>query len=125
MDQTPLERIDANDELADRTVVLHVGVRLADVVEAVDVRWAEGNLSGGDLVEVALKNVGRQVGAVATICREPHALGQVGDRIEVRHDPLVGKHPGEAHGSVDSGRCECVGQGRRADQFQSCVDAAG
>src|SRR5437773_8582371 len=83
-----VRRIDANDEFANCTVVLHVGVRLADVVEAVDVRRAEGNVSRSDLVEVGLKNVSRQVGALATVGRKPHALGQVGDRVEVRHDPL-------------------------------------
>ena len=100
-------------------------MRLANFVEAVDVRRAEGDLSRGDLVEIALKNFGRQVGAFAAVGREPHALGQVGDRVEVRHDPVVGKHPAEAHRAVDPSRCERVGQGRRANELQCCIDAAG
>src|SRR5437868_12353503 len=70
---------DADHELAEGAVVFHVGVRLTDVVEAVDVWRAERDPSRGDPVEIALKDVSGQVGAVATVRRQPHALGQVAD----------------------------------------------
>src|SRR5437667_4655331 len=97
------EVTDADDELAHRLIHLHGGVRFLDLLELVDLMDRHRESSGGDRVEITLKDALRQVAGVAAVAGETHAAGDVADGVEVRDDPLVRDHPGGADGAVDAG----------------------
>src|SRR5438876_8550410 len=85
-----------DNELARRPSVLHVGMRLGDLVERVRAVDRNGEAACRDRVEVGLEYVGGQVGGVAAVSSEPDARRDVLDRVEVRDGPLVAQHAGEA-----------------------------
>src|SRR5207245_10571370 len=111
--------MDADHELAHRLVLLHRVVRLLDLLELVELMDRRRESSGGDRVEVALKDALRQVAGVAAVAGKTYAAGDVADGVEVRHDPLVRDHPGGADGAVDPGGPQRVLQRGRADQLES------
>src|SRR3984885_9820519 len=90
-----------DDELAAGPVLLHVGVRLRDLVEPVHVADRDGGRAVGEGVQEVLQDPLREVGGVPFVRGQPHPCGQVVERVEVTHGPLVGQHPGEAHHPVD------------------------
>jgi hypothetical protein len=66
---------DADDELAGGAVVLHVAVGLWHLLQAVvDAVHGKGQPAGHDRVEDLLEGLPRQVGGVAEVARQAHAL---------------------------------------------------
>ncbi len=67
---------DADDELAGGAVVLHVVVGLRHLLQAVvDAVRGEGQPAARDRVEDLLEGLPGQVGGVAEVARQAHALG--------------------------------------------------
>ena len=105
--------------------MLHVVVRLPDLVQRVDAGWRELQLACRDLVEIASQDRRGKVHALATIGREPHTVGDVRDGIKLFHDPLVRQHPREADSPMDASSGQGIWQGRYSDELQRGVNAIG
>src|SRR6266700_3649222 len=86
----PSEAISCRDhELAADPVLLHVGVRLHDLVEPVHPADRDGGRAGGDGLEEVLQDPWREVGGGPLVRGQSHPRGQVVQRVEVTHGPLV------------------------------------
>ena len=70
-----------------------------------------------------MEGLPRQVGGVAEVACQAHALRQVLVWGEVPHRPLIGEAAAEAGCAVHAYRAQSVGQCRRADQIKGRVDA--
>src|SRR6266851_3780833 len=72
----PSQAISGRDhELAAGPVLLHVGVRLHDLVEPVHPADRDGGRAGGDGVEEVLQDLRREVGGVPFVRGQPHPRG--------------------------------------------------
>ena len=98
-------------------------MRLVDLVEGEDTVDGYGGAAGRDVVEEVLQHLGGQVAGVTSVRGEPHPLRQVVDGVEVLHRPLPAHHPGEAHGAMDLGGPEGVGECRGPDELDRRVHA--
>src|SRR5262245_54523919 len=76
-------RSEHDDLLADRSIVLHVVVRSPDLVERVRLHRTEAPPSRRDPIEISLEHIGRQIRALPSVRRQPHAIRDVADRIEL------------------------------------------
>ena len=96
---------------------------LDDLVEPVNMADGHDSAASGDVVEVPLQQVRREVGGVAAVGGQPHASRQVIEGGEVAHGPLVGQHAGEADDAVYPDRPQCVRKGGGAHELESRVGA--
>src|SRR5919108_224647 len=110
-------------QLARATVVLHVVVGGGDLIQGVGLGDRHSRLAGGDRVQELLQDGLRQVGRLAEIAAEAHAVGQEAARVEVRHDPLVGQVARGADDAVDARGLQAVAQRRGANEIERGVHA--